>query len=568
MGARAKEELHADVCVIGSGGGGAPVAWYLAERGYRVVVLERGWWLTTQHFRKDELGACRRPLYVPPLHAFPHELLRWTGSGWRRSTSFEEGVSWWNATLVGGATNIMSGYFHRMHPNDFRVLSRYGQLPGGERADWPITYDDLEPWYTLVEKVVGISGEASTHPWAPPRSADAYPYPPLRENRLASRLDEAARGLGYRLVRSARAILSRPADHRKACYYSGYCGSYGCASDAKGSARVAFLNPALETGLCTILPLSPVVFLEADRRHVLRAWYRTPDGTKRAIRARVFVLACGPIETVRLLLLSRSPDHPHGLGNRYGQVGKYLLFSAGGVVYGTLHREDFSAEEWEAYRQRHLWINRCLYDFYEWQDEQTGEIHKGGMIEFMFEHLNPIRLALMARWHDSQKVLWGRALQQRLYRTFHDTILLRAEIFCDWTPNPHCFLSLSDRVKDQWGLPVAAIHIHQMEADRKTAQMLADHARRLLEAIGCRDLQIALTEDDPPVNLVAGGCRMGRDPRRSVTDPTCRVHTVDNLYITDASTFPSGGSVPFTWTIYANALRVAHGLAERLGGTA
>ena len=539
-----------DVCIIGSGAGGAPIAWRLAQAGFRVVVLEKGPWFRTHHFRKDELACCRRPTYTPPPWKEPRVVEYPSRSGWKTYRA-----DFWNATLVGGATNIMSGYFHRMKPSDFRLLSTYGLIEGANVVDWPITYDDLEPYYTAVEHLVGISGKVVPHRWQEPRSTPDFPFPPLKTNVVASWLDEAATQMGVEIIPAPRAILSRPKDQRKACYYSNYCGSYGCASDAKGSARVAFLEPAVAQYGLEIRPFAHVYQLECDGRRIRYAWYIDHEGQRHRVAARLFVVAAQPVETIRLLLLSKCPHFPHGIGNNYGQVGQNVIFSAGGIVYADLYYKDFGPTEAARMKERGWFINRAVQHWYELEDPDTGRPIKGGMLEFMFEHDNPIRKAVRQKWQNG-KLLYGSALKQRLKEYFTQRRGIQCEIFVDWLPNPNTFITLDPKIKDFRGFPVARIRAGYHPHDLKVGRILAQHAKRILEAIGARNIRISVSGNPPP-NLIAGGCRMGTDPRTSVTDPSGRVHEVENLFIADASTFPTGGSVQYTWTIYANSLRIA-----------
>ena len=158
----------------------------------------------------------------------------------------------------------MSGYFHRLKPEDFRLLSEFGPIDGANIVDWPITYDDLEPYYTKVEQIVGVSGKVVDHPFQEPRSTEDFPFLPTAEHPIARKIDTACTELGYNSIPTPRAILSQKALDRNACSYSNYCGSYGCSTDAKGSSRAALLNPAIKTGNCEIRPHSMVYKLESD----------------------------------------------------------------------------------------------------------------------------------------------------------------------------------------------------------------------------------------------------------------------------------------------------------------
>lgn len=236
-----------DVCVVGSGAGGAPVALALAEAGYSVVVLEKGPRFTADDFYKDELACCRREVFTPSLADERHVIAPERGSP---TSTADSGTSWWNGNCVGGATNFMSGYFHRQKPVDFRLRSQFGAVEGADVRDWPIGYDDLEPYYARVEREVGISGRTADHPAAEPRSTADFPHPPTREHAVAGWIDAAARGQGLHPFPVPRAILPAPSGGRKGCSYSGYCGGYGCPTGAKGSSRAALLDRAEATGRC------------------------------------------------------------------------------------------------------------------------------------------------------------------------------------------------------------------------------------------------------------------------------------------------------------------------------
>lgn len=555
----------ADVCVIGSGAGGGPVAWTLAQAGYSVLVLEKGPWLTERDFFKDELACCRRSVYTPKLEDEQHVIEDLDGDGqWVGEATSDSGWDFWNGNCVGGSSNFMSGFFYRLKPDDFRLLSTFGPIAGANVADWPIGYEDLEPYYALAETEVGISGRAVDHPLADTRSTKDFPYPPTLEHPISAHIDSACRSLGLHPLPTPRAILSQPKDRRRSCEYSGYCGSYGCSSGAKGSARAALLSRAVRTGRCEIRPRAKVYRLDSDARgRVTAAQYYDADDKPRRVTAKLFVVACQAIETSRLLLCSAGPKHPQGLGNNRGQVGRNLLFSAGGSGSGDFVYADRDEAAAQALKIRGPFVNRNLQDWYFIEDKMFGGRAKGGLVDFLLRHPNVIGRAMSEKWDGDDNLVWGRELQQRLKSTFTSAQTLRYEIFCDWLPTDDCFVSLDGSVRDRWGTPVAKVRIGYHEHDLKVGRYINERAGRVLQAMGAKNIRSSVS-GAPPQNLVAGGCRFGNDPATSVLDADCRAHDVDNLYVTDGSFMPTGGSVPYTWTIYANAFRVAERIEARL----
>ena len=159
-----------DAVIIGSGAGGGAVAWRLARAGKRVLVLEKGPWFSEADYFKDELACCRRSVYTPDLREERHVIEEAAGKGWSATSTHESGWDFWNGNVVGGSSNFMSGFFHRLKPVDFRLRSEFGHIPGANVVDWPIAYEDLEPYYTEVESVVGVSGRVVPHPFLEPRS--------------------------------------------------------------------------------------------------------------------------------------------------------------------------------------------------------------------------------------------------------------------------------------------------------------------------------------------------------------------------------------------------------------
>lgn len=554
-----------DICIVGSGAGGGPVALELSRAGLDVVVLEKGPWFTEQDFYKDELACCRRSVYTPNLKQEQHVIEDYDGKNKDGSYKFsgeassESGWDFWNGNCVGGSSNFMSGFFYRMKPQDFRLLSEYGPIKGANLVDWPISYDELEPYYTKVEQEVGVSGSVMEHPFAEPRSTKDFPYPPTTEHPVAKLIDSTCQEMKLHSLRTPRAILSQPEGQRRSCEYSGFCGSYGCSSGAKGSARVALLDKAVASGKCRVIPHAKVNRLISDQKgQVSAAEYVDQQGQLQKVSAKIFVVACQAIESSRLLLLSTGPKHPRGLANRYGQLGKNLLFSAGGSGYGDLPYAKFGDE----LKQRGPFVNRGLQDWYYINDKTLGKV-KGGTIDFLLRHPNAIGRADGLKWDDNDRLVWGSSLKQKLHAEFTQNQSLRFEVFNDWLPTDDCFVSLDGTVKDKWKIPVAKIRVGYHDHDLVIGKFLVEKARSVLQWMGAENVR-GSASGSPPPNLVAGGCRFGNDPKNAVLDKDCRTFGAENLFITDGSFMPTGGSVPYTWTIYANAFRVAELIKQQL----
>lgn len=556
--------MKTKVCVIGSGAGAGPIIYEMSKAGHDVIVLEKGPWIKTEQFTKDEMVATRRNVYTPDLRDERHVLIDKKNGEWQTKDTYTSGRDFWQGSAVGGSSNFMSGYFHRMKPKDFKLLSEYGPIEGANVVDWPISYDDMEPYYAKTEALVGVSGEVKEHKFQEPRSTPDYPYPPLRNNIISEKLEQAANKLDLIMAPAARAIISKKKDDRSACYYSGYCGSYGCSSDAKGSSRAALLNDAVKTGHCTILPNSKVYHLETNsNKKLVKAWYYDVEGHKQSIEADIFVVACQAIETSRLLLMSKNVDFPNGLSNNSGLVGKNLIFSAGGVGSGKLYFDDFSEDEAMKLKIPGLFINRAIMEWYEINDPEFHTTPlKGGLVDFVFEHSNPVTKAMKLK-KSNDGLVYGNNLKQAIKRHFTEQRTLKYEIFVDWLPTDDCYVDVAKNVKDKWNDPVAKVKLGFHEHDIKIGKYIAAKSAKVLEEVGAKNVKWGVG-GSPPANLQAGGCRFGDDPRTSVLDKNCKSHEVDNLYVTDGSFMPTGGSTTFTFTIYANSFRVADHLLNRL----
>ncbi|MBI4815070.1 MAG: GMC family oxidoreductase [Deltaproteobacteria bacterium] len=540
-----------DVLIVGSGAGGATLAWSLASRGISVRILEKGAdFRLPDYLDKDELKFARRNFFVPYPSDEPHMVRVGDEPSFRRSS---EG---WIANVVGGGTTHMGGFFMRLHESDFLGRSKLGAPDGSTVEDWPITYAELEPYYDQVERLIGVSGKAGENPFDGPRSGP-FPLPPLAEHPLARALDASAKKLGWHPFTTPRAVLSQPFDGRSSCSYSGFCGSFGCDTGAKSSVIYTFLPKAEATGKLELVPstmAAEVLVDAAGRATGVRSLTRA--GKERVDRARAVVLSCTSVESARLLLASKSALFPNGLANGSGLVGKNLSFSSFGSVFADF-RFDGKAKL-TGLDMKLPWLGRSVQDFYE-RSKRFSQ-RKGGTLRFDLLHPNPIFRAEHVALGDGQ-VRFGQGLKEALYTHFRESRTAEAEIFSEFLPNPDTFVSLDPEVKDRYGLPVARIQVRPHPDSVTATRALVDRSVELFEAMKADVIRVG-ARDGVTWVLQHGTCRFGRDPKTSVLDRSCRTHEVPNLYVVDGSFMPTSGGVPTTLTLQANALRVGDSIRE------
>ncbi|HEB54764.1 MAG TPA: oxidoreductase, partial [Gammaproteobacteria bacterium] len=197
-------------------------------------------------------------------------------------------------------------------------------------------------------------------------------------------------------------------------------------------------------------------------------------------------------------------------------------------------------------------------------DPDFGPPQKGGTIDFVHMHPNPVVRATR-QIYGKNGLVWGKPLKRKLERHFIDSRFIKIEAFCDWMPIDDCNITLDPNIRDKWNLPVARVRTGYHVQNLQVGWYLATRGARVLKQMGAENV-VSFASAKPPTNLMAGGCRFGNDPKTSVLDADCRSHEIDNLFVTDGSFMPTGGSVPYTWTIYANSFRVADKIIAQLGG--
>jgi choline dehydrogenase-like flavoprotein len=526
-----------DFVIVGSGAAGGVLAKELAVNGFSVVVLEQGPWRQPGDFHHDELGVWLLGELTGSPRDFPQTF--------RRSADETAAVHppvgpLLYARGVGGSSVHFTANFWRFHPVDFRERSRWGPIGGTRFDDWPITYDELEPYYTKVDWEVGVSGAPG--PFDPPRSRP-YPVPPLPVKSSGVLLGRGARKLGLHPQPAPMAILSRPHDGRPACQNCGYCMGYGCEFGAKSSTLVSMIPKAVASGRCEVRPGSTVFRVDVDARgRATGVRYWDKDGRERKQKARAVVLSANGAETARLLLMSASNRFPEGLANSSGMVGKCLMWNGNVSAWGSF------PEPLNEYKS--VQVTRIVHDFYD-ADPARG-FYGGGGFDGRFS-FGPILFSMLALPPDLPR--WGAGFKQFLHESFTRTM----EVACHSTSLPveTNSVSLDPTLKDKWGRPALRITYQDHGDDLKMMQFLQSRALEVLQAAGA-----TRTWSDPVQPQVIGAhllgtCRMGTDPAGSVVDADHRTHDVPNLFICDGSSFVTSGRGQPTMTIQALAFRAA-----------
>jgi choline dehydrogenase-like flavoprotein len=453
----------------------------------------------------------------------------------------------------------MSGYFYRLKPVDFRLRSELGPVPGANLVDWPITYEDMSPFYDKAEEQLGVSGEAQPHPFAEPRNKP-YPLPPLEEHPIANEVDKACKKLGMHSFRSARGIASREYKGRHGCVYCALCGSYGCEVDAKSGTHVSLLPAALATGNVEIRPECMARSVEVDGQGRAKSViYRDHKGETFEQPAKLVIVSCTAIESARLLLNSTSSKFPKGLANGNGQVGKNLLFSSFGQSRATFRLEKRKTS-WPWLADRAPFVHRSVQDFYMVPASEM-QYRKAGTIGFMWTHPNPIH-AIYEIATRGKYVDYGKHFKD-LMREYRDSKLLEYETYGEWFATPGTYVDIDADTRDKFGLPVARISIDRHPNDLANIKLLMEKGDAVLKAMEPDKFEQKTIAGVTTI-LQGGTCRMGNDPATSVLDKDCRTHEVPNLYVVDGGFLPTSGAVPLTLTIVANSFRVADALVKKL----
>jgi choline dehydrogenase-like flavoprotein len=529
-----------DFTIIGSGAAGGIIAKELSTAGFDVVLFEQGPYRKASDFTHDELavlyryelegGGVRNSRQTFRSHAGEKAMTR-TG---RLPAEF--------AQTVGGSSVHFTANIWRFREIDFRERSLLGPISGTNFADWPISYAELEPYYTKVDWEIGVSGEPG--PFDSPRSKP-FPLPPIPVTSSGVLLERGAKKLGLHAQVEPLAILSQPFNNRPACINCGYCMWFGCEVGAKSSTLATMIPLAEASGHCEIRAESTVFRIETDEKgRASEVLYYDTDGNERGQRAKAVIVCGNGAETPRLLLMSDSPRHPDGLANSSGFVGRNLMFNNHAFVNAVF---DEPLNDYKGVQ-----VTRIIHDFYE-SDESRGFYGGGGIDARPLWSASPILHAELGMPPDVPS--WGAAWKDEFAHNFTRQMSIVGGTTSLALDSNN--ITLDPENTDNWGRPSIRVTYMDHDDDLSMAQFLEDRAMELVDAAGAVKAWRGGVGPTTWSAHLLGTCRMGDDPASSVVDPDHRSHDVPNLFICDGSSFVTSGRGQPTMTIMALAFRAA-----------
>lgn len=554
-----------DVVVIGSGAGGATAAHVLTGLGIRVTLLEAGPMLDPlaefkEHrwpYDYDHRGAGEdgRRYFGGGK---PFGFFTTTSGGWELDgepytvADDTEDFWWFRSRIVGGRTNHYGRISLRFSDYDFKPRDR-----DGLGWNWPIEYADLAPWYDKAETFIGVVGSREGLRSAPDGIFHDPPPPKAHELLIA----RASRGMGIPCIPNRRAVITRSINGRPACHYCGQCGR-GCLGGSNYSASQTQIFPALETGRLEVRDLAMARAVTTDRSGrvdgVVYVDKRT--GEERRLRCRVLVLAASACESARLLLNSKTAEHPDGVANSSGVVGRYLMDTVGFDVGSAAP----ALEGLPRYNSDGIGGAHLYMPWWGWERQEALGFPRGYHVEIGGGYGMP---GIGSFAGPARRAGYGTAIKEQARRDYGTRVSFagRGEMI----PNERSFCEIDPDVVDRFGIPVLRFHFHWSDHERRQARHMRETFAELLALLG-GEIGSPGRRDASGISIggsiihEVGTARMGDDPRTSALNGFCQAHDPRNLFVCDAASFVSNPDKNPTLTINALAWRASEYLAEAM----
>jgi choline dehydrogenase-like flavoprotein len=562
-----------DVCIIGSGAGGGTAAKVLTEGGLNVVMLEAGPLLNPPKDYKEHVWPYALPHRGADIggrarHELNSEFLApngfWEIEGEPYTTAPGSTFRWFRSRIEGGRTNHYGRITLRVSPADLKARSR-----DGLGDDWPISYEDLAPYYDKAEAFIGVFGSKENLADAP----DGVFLPPPKPRCTETLVKKACDQLNITCIPSRMAILTKPLNGRAPCHYCAQCGR-GCISASNFSSSQVMIPPAHATGRFTMIPnaMAREIVVGKDGKAQAVSYVDKTTLKEMRVHAKSFVVAASACETARLLLNSKSALFPDGLANSSGVVGRYLTDSVGSNVTGYFPQlAGVAPHNHDGIGGMHMYMPW-------WKGDRKNDFPRGYHIEFGGGRHMPSVGGFdgLCQEHEG----YGTSLKQSVRSKYGNFIGFsgRGEMI----PNPDTFCEIDPNVVDKWGIPVLRFHFAWSDHEIKMAKDMQETFRSIVEAaggtvVGGASRVSAALEDASskpggrPYGISEGGeiihelgtVRMGNDPKTSVLNKNCQAHDVKNLFVADGACFVTGPDKNPTLTITALSWRTSEYLIDQ-----
>lgn len=543
---------HVNAIVVGAGAGGGVIAKELAVSGLSVIVFERGGWPNYDKNVNDELISQRIQVlgsaFGPDGKKNPRVNIAKDGT--RSIVTPQRGYYSHNAACVGSGTVSYGAMAWRFMREDFTMKTTYGTVEGSTIEDWPITYDDLEPYYEKAEWEIGVSGDDSENPFAALRKKPR-PMPPFENNGEGEILTSASKRLGLHPFSIPMLRNSIPYNDRPGCIRNRTCVGFQCPVDGKNGTHNTVIPIALKTGNCEVKTHCQVAEITTDSKGKSTGIrYFDENDNEQFQTADIVVISASATETARLMLNSKSKIFPNGIGNNNDWVGRNLQ--------GHAYTSAFGLFDFEIKDPVGPGATFALCDF----NHHNKGIIGGGLIANEFNLLpygfSRIRPPGFASWGKEHK-----AFQIKNYRQLSG---LHGPI--QEMPNFEARVTVDEIVKDYWGIPVVALSGDRHPLDHEHCKYLSAREEDILKEAGAyqtwqRVGGKGLSGDQHQ----SGTARMGNDPKTSVVNKYGQVHEVDNLFVSDGSVFVTGGGFNPVLTIMALSFRVGDYITKNWNGS-